>query len=122
MNDGSRLSAMTSPAKTVREVLIAARWILEHHEWTQRVFHRVDDGKHCFCLGGAVNATLVADTDENGRALRSRAKQHLEHALRDENPVWISYLYTRYTAWNDAPGRTKAEVLALLDRTIARCP
>jgi len=104
-------STSVRPAKTVREVLIAARWILEHNGWTRGnmcerngvqsdVFSaRTGD---CFCAMGAIWAT------ESNEDLRQRSLV----ALR----VFAAVSSIPY--WNDAPGRTKADVLAAFDRAI----
>lgn len=41
--------------------------------------------------------------------------------MRHARDVLYKILGCPLTAWNDAPGRTQAEVLALFDRAIAEC-
>lgn len=82
--------------------------------WTQRANARTPDGTRtlcdanaaCFCLNGA----LVA------------AAKHLDQPHQVECGVEVALhaavadVSTSFVAWNDAPGRTRDEVLALLAR------
>jgi hypothetical protein len=91
-------------------VLTAARALVERG-WTQGEYARHKNGRPigpaepnavCWCATGAIMATgksLAADL----------AVYHLGDALGDS-----------VLRWNDTPGRTQAEVLALFDRAIAR--
>ena len=88
---------------TPRDVLLAAADHIEAHGWVQGKWgHK---GEPC-CAEGAIVAVL----DGNGGIvfgelgpLSAAAKQMLRNALGKAIP-----------AWNDAPGRTAAEVVAAL--------
>ena len=87
---------MTSrPARTPREVLVAARWILERHGWIQHALR----GPCGFCMRGAMGSVMCVNED-----VRWLALELLPQGC--------------FTGWNDTPGRTKAEVLAAFDRAI----
>lgn len=105
---------------TTREVLVEARRILTPDgAWTQGVLARDatgaevgydDDTATCWCVDGAV--TLAADEGDgrNDPSWSAAWEALKEVAPGDWNVALID--------WNDAPGRTQAEVLALLDRAI----
>lgn len=66
-----------------------------------------DPEANCFCIAGAIDR--VADNAGEGLTLRNAARREMMKTV------------TRTTVdWNDAPGRTHAEVIAALDATIAR--
>jgi hypothetical protein len=104
---------MTRQAKTVREVLIAARWIQERLGWCQKsgyLFdgryradraHSCSPPTHC-CAWGAIELVQAK------RLLLSAAADEMKEAVRSGD----------LPEWNDTPGRTKAEVLAAFDRAI----
>ncbi len=98
---------------TLREVLVEARRILENVGWCQGTYARdensvailTDDPGACqFCVMGALYfASDDSDVEEEARALLNTV---VEGSI---------------VAYNDAPGRTKEEVLAVFDLAIARC-
>lgn len=102
-----------SQATTVKEVLIAAKWILENHGWCQGYYRKnaegqdiyTLDGAVCFCSIGAIMAveTAVETTDR----LAEKATKLLDKAS-GSNVVF----------WNDMPGRTKKQVLKVFDQAI----
>ena len=102
-----------SQAKTVKEVLIATEYILNHLDWTQNAFFRdsvgrttmvQEDAKAC-CLSGALR--LVDD----------EPYQNLKHKARNEIQAVIGDSYS-ITTFNDKPGRTKEEVLEVVRKAI----
>lgn len=101
-------------ATTVKEVLVATRWIIQHYGWCQG--HSYIDNH------GEPTDESEAITDSFGGACLSGAMQLVEcdvivrhyASMRVQN-TGMSYIPT----WNDMPGRTKEEVLSLLDRLIA---
>jgi hypothetical protein len=105
-------------ATTLKQVLIAAKWIIEHYGWTQGTFYRgkdgvpVDDPINCpltgVCLVGAVRA-VDKDFTKNGHAITTSTTNMISKELNGNIP-----------RWNDAPGRTKGDVIALLDKLIQR--
>ena len=108
-------------ATTVKEVLVAAKWILQHYDWNQHSwfidskdvrwgspmhFTRKHDRlqlKSC-CISGAVQ---LVDTDFSNLEM---ARLELQAAARTDNIV----------NWNDWNGRTKKQVIRLLDKAIAK--
>lgn len=88
--------------------------LAEPERWTQTYLARDANGvgvntrdprAACWCLMGAISHVLNCEV---GKAV--------------EHPLWwdlTELTGTGPAAWNDAPGRTHADVLALLDRVIA---
>lgn len=80
------------------EGLRAARDLIEKG-WCQNAFRRNDKGQYSYCALGACEEVFVNDT-------------------------WLRKSLGRgpgqgIMTWNDAPGRSQAEVLELFDRAIA---
>lgn len=96
---------------TTHEVLVGARNYLEEHGWVQAT---MTDGERV-CVLGAIKAA-------SGRVARPwhcglfPHVQVLIQALTGKVGAVSSDPLTR---WNDAPGRTKEEVLDLFDKAIA---
>jgi hypothetical protein len=93
-------------------VLLVARTIIDCEGWTQETYARTADGDgtdvddpkaSCFCSLGAIWAVSFAHGGQLG------AITAVERAMNSGNLV----------GWNDAPGRTKEEVLSAFDRAIA---
>lgn len=101
----------------VVRTLRAVRKLLSKPErWTKHANARRADGEPtalharqatCWCLGGAVGKCGTSG-DSAWNAMKALVK-----AQRLSQPM-------RLSIWNDAPRRTHADVLALLDRTIER--
>lgn len=87
---------------TVRETLIEARRLIAEKGWIQRDL----ESPQGFCLMGALLAAS-AGAPPTRTALLS-ARNALLRALASDSLV----------LWNDAPERTAADVLALLDTAI----
>ena len=107
---------------TTKEILIAARAKIERPEcWTQRAFAKtalrnkakVDSPRAvCWCALGAI----AAITREPPHDVNDEVYWLLHRAMGlpdDEMEV---------AGWNDASGRTHAEVLAAFDRAIEDAP
>lgn len=89
---------------TTREILVKARALVERG-WVQGRFSRMKRGKECFCAVGAIcRAAGEAQACHRLGALK---------AVEDEIPQELLL-----SQWNDAPGRTQAEVLAAFDKAI----
>jgi hypothetical protein len=110
-------------AKSVREVLIAARWILDKIGWTQGCDARDSDGRLvsptnsravCFCATGAV---IAVEAEEVG--LRLNAIRSLERELTPPSHQ-VPGMRVTLAFWNDQRRRTKKQVLALFDRVIRK--
>ena len=110
-------------AKTAKEVLIAAKWILTHFDWCQNSWYVATDGQligeeyfittgqkqlKCCCLHGAV------DLVECEVPARIGAIGLLERNLGLD--------YDGIITWNDVKGRTKKQVINLLNLAIKKAP
>lgn len=104
-------------AQSVKEVLIAARWIIENVGWCQGFFCCQKDGRQLdlseakkepqradsFCLLGAINMV------ESKQYTHEAAIKIIEQVLGPR---------TYPVAFNDGPYRTKDQVLKVLDKAI----
>lgn len=94
-------------AKNVREVLLAARWMLKHVGWQRGEFASFDpvSGRPvAFCAIGALMRVEKENPEDYSRALSEL----------------FLHIGCRIPTWNDTPGRTKEEVLAAFDQAIER--
>jgi hypothetical protein len=106
-----------SQAITVKEVLVAARWILDNVGWCKgwyakdaegvRVWDYCTRSAACYCLMGAV--AVVETTPE----LRNSALDLLAVLVDPVNFASVSI-------WNDTLDRTKEEVLQIFDQAIKK--
>jgi hypothetical protein len=102
---------------TTREVLIAAKALIDTPEkWCQGAYMRDRNGARCcltakdavkWCGLGAIGAVTCSHSEY------SEAINLLNRAV----PVGHG---SPYFAWQDAPGRTHAEVMAAFDEAIRR--
>ena len=102
---------MTAP-NTPRSVLLAAADLVEPYgRWTRHELARDADGRsaaptgphaRCWCVAGALQAVC-------GGAASGAYQDAMEWLMRAAG-------LTNVSGWNDAPGRTSAEVVALLRR------
>jgi hypothetical protein len=75
--------------------------------WCQRAFGKQISGKQHFCMsGGVMNANIELQ-------LCGAAEREALHRLQALIPGRVGITY-----FNDAPGRTKEEVLAVFDKAI----
>lgn len=97
--------------------LLAARTLIDVEGWTQEASARRADGTKtdpydanatCYCAYGALSAV----TEDSGTSLYAFA--HAEHSLKQ------FVKRGSYICFNDAPGRTKPQVLKLFDKAIAK--
>jgi hypothetical protein len=98
------------PAKTVKEVLIAAKWMLENVGWCQKTFRKYStsgESPSCaFCSFGAIINVNYGSPGLIDKALAVLSKS-------------IDTASGSITIWNDDPKRTKSQVLAVFDKAIA---
>jgi len=95
------------------EILKGAKALLETKGWTQGAYARGKSGRVvkqprnavCFCGIGAISVAAGGNTDDD---LGYDAYKALERIVGSGFPHY-----------NDAPGRTKEEVLAVFDKAIA---
>lgn len=91
---------------TALEILTAARAKVAQG-WTQRRYSTVIGGKRCFCAVGA----LIEVAPDYGAIEHRGAVDLLTVAA-------TGFAMNSAVHWNDAPGRTRAEVLAAFDKAI----
>lgn len=104
-------------ASTVKEVLIAAKWILENVGWCQGAYYKDKNGLKtsvfaiksgdsldCCCLVGACN---LVDTDF-----------YLSHCAVQSLGIVVGNQHV--PTWNDSKGRTKEEVIAAINTAIEK--
>ncbi len=95
---------------TPRDVLLAAADLLEPEgRWCQETGARdaagnavctYDPGAVCWCMAGAIS--MAGDSYDS------------RHGAYDLVEKWLPFEYRSAPAWNDAPWRTQAEVVAAL--------
>lgn len=102
----------------VRTVLTTVRdmYVANPASWTQDAFARGTHGialdwlhpdATCWCLSGAINRSAMSTEDETfGPARKTRDAVRL---LLNGGGI---------IAWNDTPGRTVGDVIALLNKTL----
>lgn len=97
---------MKTETEDILCTLLAARTLIDVEGWTTKDFGDLQDcgGKHC--AWGAVVAVMPDDFTGLSRTILEAAD-------------WKSPL-DGVIGWNDAPGRTKAQVLKAFDKAIAR--
>lgn len=98
------LDSTTYESQVVRD-LRAGRERLVTHGWCQ---HQTRDGERRCALGAVLTVTM----DKRCK----KASITLERALREK----LSRPFVSVASWNDEPGRTVEEVLALYDFAIER--
>ena len=114
-------------ATTVKEVLVAARWILTHYGWCKGSLWKDQDDVNiystsyissgeaklgCCCLSGAL---LLVDTDNEQVRMKAYdlLENHMELLGNHMEKVSVP-------SWNDQLNRTKQQVINLLNRAIAK--
>lgn len=122
----------TKSAKTVKQVLIAIKYmyqnVLEH---TKEAFYRDADGRAVtipwiereegnFVPKGAASACFVGAlyTINADAETKDATRVAVEHHLNTTSLP----LHATIMAWNDVKGRTKAQVIDLLDQVILSLP
>lgn len=95
--------------KTVKDILIDTKKFLLSKEWHQGSYS--NSSKTSFCLLGALDqvAESTLEKDAADTVIRKLVVSEM-----GPNAGIVS--------WNDKEGRTKQEVLALLDKAIAKAP
>jgi hypothetical protein len=88
-----------------QEIILKSIELIETYGWVQKAFGSKDVG---FCIVGAVRAIRPSPSTVN-RLGYTEAWTHLMYGFKDRD----------IATWNDAPGRTKEEVILKL-KEIAR--
>lgn len=103
-----------SKAKTVKEVLVAARWMLENVGWCQGEYQKDREDKYgvpvAFCSTGAIYGVDKEGSPSQKDYIEDLAISHLMDEISGGSVI----------TWNDKPERTKEEVLAAFDRAIKK--
>ena len=98
---------------TIRDILNRAAELVEHG-WTQGAYEFTENSKTYYCLVGAIGRAQeifsVPGRQEAYKAIGDRLRK--DHGLPKLDPI---------SRWNDAPGRTQAEVVALLREVASEC-
>jgi hypothetical protein len=113
-------------AATIKEVLIAARWILDNIGWCQGSYTKTKSGKPSVLTPITLHSDNIGDISDISAACLRGAVWLVEtknHLLSDETFDFIQFkIENKYaqsmTSWNDDPKRTKNQVLSLLDKII----
>jgi hypothetical protein len=107
---------------TAKEILIKAREILTPGRWVQGQWCTIKNGAECYCLVGALKEAAGIYSTDVGLPIAWDAFADAEQAL-ERVPEIAAHPHTPHdrlvVIWNDAPGRTRAEVIAALDTAIA---
>lgn len=98
--------------------------------WTQHDFASTLDGLSirvtsplavCWCIEGAVGAELgPVPSQDDVRAMEGRHGLHVAALVALTETLGLRDSGLTLAGWNDAPGRTHADILGVLDLTIAR--
>lgn len=104
--------------KTPEEVLLEAADYLENRGWTRGVYA---DENGCLCLAGALNLATIGRaapypyssiTDQQWALARQVTDLIEERCGIESGPALAE--------WNDAPDRTRSEVVSMLRRAAGR--
>lgn len=115
-----------NPAQTISDLRLAVEHLIVH-DWSQREDY--DPTTNCYCAFGSIRAAIggleVGDgwmRDIDMVSLYMGQQRAVALALRDRASNAARAFYrvigTEITIFNDAPNRTKSEVIAALTRTI----
>lgn len=99
---------------TVKEVLIAAKWILENIGWNQNDYYRSKSGKR---FDNHIDMSDVASACSAGAIYLVEADVSLQEDTVDYLLQTIGGSVSRF---NDAPSTTKEDVLAVFQKAIER--
>lgn len=93
--------------------------ILQTRGWCQSVYENMDGA--C-CLMGAINTSIFGNSEakvENPDFEKGLVKHQILGLVRHEVNVESALVKAGAISFNDTPGRTKEEVVAVLDRVKA---
>jgi len=96
-------------AKTVKQALVAAQWMLDNIGWVKGNFEKFGfDGKSIgFCLSGAINRVETTD------GVRMRARSALENSVKER-------YFPSIIGFNDYIGTTKEDVDTVIKTAIRK--
>jgi hypothetical protein len=107
-----------SQAKSVKQVLQAARWIIQNVGWCQNTFFKNKKGNHIYDISSALKTGNVGCACASGAIKLVQTNESLREDARLSLHKVVDY--PSVPIWNDTPGRTKEEVLEAFDKAIAR--
>ncbi len=96
---------------TTKDFLTKLKDVFSTRNWCQGKYHTVIDGVDSCCLVGAFQ--LITDPDVGAERLDSY--DLLQNSCQADG-------FNGIVQWNDAPGRTKDQVLAKIDSVIVGLP
>jgi hypothetical protein len=96
----------------IRQILIGAKSLIETNGWCQKKYASKEGG---FCMAGAIGKVMSYNKLSYGDKTLCLAIDILRKSIE----VGVKSGYYSIGDYNDAPGRTKAEVLAMFDKAIA---
>jgi hypothetical protein len=111
-----------SQATTVKEVLTAARWMIENVGWCQGSYYISKDEVGCF------NPSFEMGNASNVSCMCASGAVYLVEATKELQNQSLDFLWgtigvgteVSVPDWNDQPKRTKEQVLAAFDRAIEK--
>ena len=104
---------------TLREIRLKAAEILEASEdsWCQKIYrHKLPDGRYAYCMFGACQEAIgyFMIHDAGLKAGWSMEEARAACKIRESADVAARAIMPGGMLWNDAPGRTREEVIAAL--------
>ena len=99
-------------SEQVVDALLELSELMERRPWCQRVLHRLSDG--AICLKGGIRLTAYGELYPG---VRKAEEYRLAIAIEEALFRCLPELYYSLPSWNDDPGRTKQEVLDLIQDT-----
>ena len=103
------LAKRVTPKRSAGEILrLMRRMLARPEDWLKGGY--IDTGNKV-CVIAALNRSIGSDDTENTTAYRTLLSCAPDNGYQN---------YKRITRWNDAPERTHAHVVALLDKAIKR--
>jgi hypothetical protein len=105
---------MSTEAKTVKEVLIATKYIIEHLDWHQGCKYRDKSGEHLSRSNEKFESELGSVCLLGGLSLVVAN----EYAVNKTECILRNHFGSPITTFNDAFGQTKEKVIKVLDEVI----
>jgi hypothetical protein len=105
-------------ATTVKEVLVASKWILENYDWCQWFLWRDTDGFSVYFIESITSGNTKLGACCLSGAVSLVEKQHYSLKQKTFDLIHKAIDGELIPNWNDDPKRTKQEVIALLDKLI----
>ena len=108
-------------AKSPKQVLIAAKWMLENVGWCKGNYVSYKDSIgleiESLCILGAINRVEI---DEDKVGIHSAAKSMIWELIKKQKQNSSLHMDSAIGTWNDESKRTKKEVIQLLNKAIAQ--